>query len=629
MDISISPPSVSWLIAAIGNSHIGSLLLADHNGWPGGADVRLSSFRLMQSAYSPHWVGELGSPKLVPQFSEDVRSALANQPPNVVVCFAASNFAFYLGAVNYPHPFDFIVPGCPDLPVIDGATMVPFDGMVQTCRADSGHWGQVIELAKECGGAPVLAISAPPPPADLRPYVPKMADHLRERLTELGLASDAFRLKMWLLQVEVERQIAAEHGAKFLMPPPDAFDGDGFLRQEYCADGLHASAEYGAMLQEQILEVVRTAPSKAVRRPHPYKLLPSHCFWRQSVAEPAPNQVDPVVRPKFTITRADRIATAGSCFAQHIARHLSASGFHYLITEAPHWIMNKCDREEFGYGIFTARYGNIYTSRQLVQLLERAYGLFQPDDDAWQRSDGRIIDPFRPQIQSDGFASMKEFTADRRQHFAAVREAVEALDVFVFTLGLTETWASRSDGAVYPLCPGVVGGEFDPERHGFINLSVDEVVADLGAALDLIREKNANARVILTVSPVPLIATAEDRSVLASTVYSKAVLRVAAEQVSAARDYVAYFPSFEVITGQHARGRYFADDLRSVTAEGVAHVMRLFMRHYADEAVTCPASAQSSEAELEVSAVLQQMKEGAAVMCDEEALTREPVASPQ
>jgi hypothetical protein len=353
---------------------------------------------------------------------------------------------------------------------------------------------------------------------------------------------------------------------------------------------------------------------------HPYKTLPDHCFWRQSVARPAFAEVDPVVRPKFLISRHDRVATAGSCFAQHIARHLAASGFHYLVTETPHPLVSSCDVTAYGYGVFTARYGNVYTPRQLIQLLRRAYGHFVPVDDVWMRTDGRLIDPFRPQIQPNGFASAGEYHADRRQHFAAIQRAVSSLDVFVFTLGLTETWVSRVDGAAYPLCPGVAGGEFDEARHAFVNLSVSEVVADTEAAIDLIRAMNPKARVILTVSPVPLVATAEDRSVLVSTTYSKAVLRVAAEQVSSGRDYVAYFPSYEIVTGNHAGNRYFASDLRSVTPEGVAHVMRLFMRHYAAGQSAAPAPVDSQDrAETEA---LQQMETGGAVICDEVALER-------
>jgi hypothetical protein len=130
---------------------------------------------------------------------------------------------------------------------------------------------------------------------------------------------------------------------------------------------------------------------------HPYKTLPEHGFWRQSVAQPSFGEVDPGVRPNFLISRQDRVATAGSCFAQHIARHLAASGFHYLVTETPHPLVSNCDVASYGYGVFTARHGNVYTPRQLIQLLQRAYGQFVPADDMWLRADGRLIDPFRPQ----------------------------------------------------------------------------------------------------------------------------------------------------------------------------------------------------------------------------------------
>ena len=123
----------------------------------------------------------------------------------------------------------------------------------------------------------------------------------------------------------------------------------------------------------------------------------------------------------------------------------------------------------------------------------------------------------------------------------------------------------------------MAGGEFDEAKHGFVNLTVADVVADLKEAIRYLRSKNPSCRVILTVSPVPLAATAINRSVLVSTAYSKSVLRVAAEEISAADPGISYFPSYEIITGHFNRGAYFAQDLRSVTEAGVNHChARLF-----------------------------------------------------
>ncbi|MGB6177410.1 MAG: GSCFA domain-containing protein [Methylocella sp.] len=348
---------------------------------------------------------------------------------------------------------------------------------------------------------------------------------------------------------------------------------------------------------------------------HPYTQQPTQAFWSKSVAAPAPSEVDPVGALGMALKASDNVATAGSCFAQHIARHLKGAGLGYLVTERGH-ALGAPDLEAFNYETFTARYGNIYTSRQLLQLFQRAYGTFHPKDDLWAEGPFRFVDPFRPQIQPSGFLSERELRLDRDVHLAAVREAFEMLDVLVFTLGLTECWRSREDGAVYPVCPGASGGTFDAERYEFVNLEVGDVVDDLGEFLRLLRGVNPGARMILTVSPVPLVATATAEHVLSATTYSKSVLRVAAEMMAKKNEGVAYFPSYEVITGSFNRGRYFAEDLRSVTEEGVSHVMRLFLKHlYGIEGVV-----EQRAAEVAIDAKVGAAERAIRVMCDEKAL---------
>ncbi|HMI20276.1 MAG TPA: GSCFA domain-containing protein [Sphingomonas sp.] len=314
---------------------------------------------------------------------------------------------------------------------------------------------------------------------------------------------------------------------------------------------------------------------------HPYRSLPDSAYWRRSVAAKGVS-VDPLVGDFPRIGRSDKVATAGSCFAQHVARHLAASGFNYLVTEQAHPIVDPEAARAAGYGLYTARYGNIYTTLQLVQLVDRAYGRFTPAEDIWISPDGKgVVDPFRPTVQPGGFASEAEMRADRAQHLSAVREALETLDIIVFTLGLTESWVSKTDGAAFPLCPGVAGGAFDSNIHTFRNLRTADVRAQIGSFVDRLRAVNPKARLILTVSPVPLAATASGNHVLPATIYSKSALRAAAQEAAEDLDGVFYFPSYEIVTGPQARGRFFAEDLREVTEEGVEHVMRVFLRHAA------------------------------------------------
>lgn len=337
------------------------------------------------------------------------------------------------------------------------------------------------------------------------------------------------------------------------------------------------------------------ARPKRRKSANPYAGLPSHQHWRRSVAGvPAP-EVDPVVASDFRIGPSDRVATAGSCFAQHIARALSSSGLCYYAPEK-----GPADQ---GYGLFSARYGNIYTAAQLEQLVDRAFGQFQPDDVVWQGAGGAQVDPFRPEVQLD------DVVGDRESHLGFVREVVRNADYFIFTLGLTEAWRSRVDGAVFPLAPGVAGGHMDEERYEYVNFDEDETYESLAAAIRKMRAVNPALRFVLTVSPVPLMATYERRHVLVSTCYSKAVLRVVAERAARNLPNVSYFPSYEIITGQHARGAYFADDLRQVKPAGVAHVMRLFLKHCTDAG--------------SVDATMSEIQRGMDVFCAEERLGEE------
>lgn len=352
---------------------------------------------------------------------------------------------------------------------------------------------------------------------------------------------------------------------------------------------------------------------------NPYRGRPDHAFWRQGVAAPG-DLADPVVALPFRIAPGERVATAGSCFAQHLARALPDFGIAPMVTER--FVAAPGQRNE-GFGVFPARFGNLYTTAQLQQLIERAYGLRRPRLRAWTLPGGGLVDPFRPRVQSGGFPDLDTLEADRARHLAAVRRMFESCDVFVFTLGLTEGWVAAEDGSALPLHPGVLGIATPQEAFRFDNAGFAACLAALDAFLRALREVNPRVRVMLTVSPVPLVATFEDRHVLVSTAASKAILRAVADQACRDDPRIAYFPSYEIVAGPQARGRFFGADLREVTPEGVAAVMALFARHVVDgtvpppavpEAPAAPAALPVGDGDIAAHAAL------SAVICDEDAI---------
>lgn len=331
-------------------------------------------------------------------------------------------------------------------------------------------------------------------------------------------------------------------------------------------------------------------------RASPYIGLEARSFWKSGVVDRHPLAPGDIYCRKFPIGREERIATAGSCFAQHIARHLLARGFSVLDAEpAPAGISTELARE-FGFGLYSARYGNLYTARQLRQLLEEALGRFSPADAVWQRQDGRCFDALRPGVEPNGLSSFDEVNAHRQAHLAAVRELLGSTDIFIFTLGLTEAWADAESGTVYATAPGTIAGTYDPARHVFRNFTHAEILADMLAVRALLQEHNPAIRLLLTVSPVPLTATASDQHVLVATTYSKSVLRGVAGELAASHADIDYFPSYEIICGIPARGMFYESNLRSVADAGVEVVMGCFFAaHDADGQAASEAEPPAAE----------------------------------
>lgn len=307
----------------------------------------------------------------------------------------------------------------------------------------------------------------------------------------------------------------------------------------------------------------------------PYAARPPRSFWRTGVADVDGMVLPELYRAKFPIDRSMPIATAGSCFAQHIGRAMRTRGFNVLDAEPAPPGLDDAAAQAFGYRIYSARYANIYTVRQFVQIVEEALGRFTPAEQVWEKA-GRFYDAMRPSVEPEGLSSPELVLQHRAHHLAAVRQVLAEASVLVFTMGLTEAWVDRETGCVYPTAPGTIAGQFDPDRHVFKNFDYPEILEDFTRLRALLKEINPGLRMLVTVSPVPLTATAGDEHVLAATTYSKSVLRAVAGKVAREYDDVDYFPSYEVITSAKARGRFFSDNLRSVEPIGVATVMATF-----------------------------------------------------
>ncbi|MFN3628235.1 MAG: GSCFA domain-containing protein [Parvibaculum sp.] len=346
---------------------------------------------------------------------------------------------------------------------------------------------------------------------------------------------------------------------------------------------------------------------------NPYVGRPRSAFWESGVAKASSPVPEDFYRPKWEIPKTARIVTAGSCFAQHIGRRLSASGFAIVDAEPAPELLPAEHRQAFHYGVYSARYGNIYTARQLRQLVDEA--LDGPVRHIiWKAGDG-YVDALRPQIEPEPLATAELVRIHRERHIERVRLMLENADLLIFTFGLTEAWEDVETGSVLPIVPGTrAGGSFDPDRYAFHNFTHAQVMEDFLAVYERLLSLRPDIRFLVTVSPVPLVATAIDRHVQVSTIYSKSVLRAVAGELSDRYENIDYFPSYEIITSPWSGSCFYGPDMREVTVEGVSNVMQTFMSARGE------IFSAASTSETALISVAADEADDMAVVCEEELL---------
>lgn len=306
---------------------------------------------------------------------------------------------------------------------------------------------------------------------------------------------------------------------------------------------------------------------------NPYASLPDSAFWSKSVSSGDwLKSLDSV--PPYLL-QGDHVMSMGSCFAANLVPYLEAANIHYVRTEKfPAFV--RAHDSRFNYDIFSAAYGNIYTARAMLQLVQRVNGRFVRSLGPWKSERG-CIDPLRPGLPFPA-ETISEYRALIESHLNCTRRAIQQSSVFVLTLGLIEAWRDRGSGAILPAAPGTIAGEFSASEHELVVFTVDEVIEDLVGLRKEILEIKPSIRFLVTVSPIPLVATATSENVVIANSHSKSVLRTAAARLVQDFADCRYVPSYEILIGAQVRRSFFESDCRTVEVEGISRVMGHFLR---------------------------------------------------
>lgn len=246
------------------------------------------------------------------------------------------------------------------------------------------------------------------------------------------------------------------------------------------------------------------------------------------------------------ITRDSRFVTLGSCFADNLAQHLVANGF------------------DAASEVIGEQVNSTLANRYLLEWIEQG-------------------------VVSDETALMREAFGDEMR--ASLRRRLADCDAFVFSLGVAPTFFGKDDGRFFFINTAYVSYRDLLANCVMRTTTVAENADNLRQIIGAVRRLGRKPpKIILTVSPVPLAATAEMRSAVIADCLSKSTLRLACEEVlqQARGDGVLYWPSFEIVRwlaphfGQFHPPVFGADDAkaRHVSDWIVELVVQLFLETF-------------------------------------------------
>jgi NAD(P)H-dependent FMN reductase len=301
---------------------------------------------------------------------------------------------------------------------------------------------------------------------------------------------------------------------------------------------------------------------------------PDAVFWPDATREGAPDLFNmmPFVKRYPFITKSTPIGSAGSCFAFELSKKFQLENFNYVITERADDVSKGVIVDDYKSGDpakFCANYGIQFNTPSFRQLAEKAFQKRQFSKILSQEGPNLFMDPYRENVF---FTSKQAYLDDYPQHVRAIREALMTCEAFIITLGLNECWEFIHDGSVMSRNP----------KHSMSHLvrpkvlTLQENIDNIQTFLDIVRSYNPGFKLIISLSPIPFLAThqADHQHVVEANCHSKAVLRLAAEEIVKNNNNVFYLPSYELVT--HCSKDAWNEDNRHVKDEVVRRVIQMF-----------------------------------------------------
>ena len=265
------------------------------------------------------------------------------------------------------------------------------------------------------------------------------------------------------------------------------------------------------------------------------------------------------IKPKFKLGSNPSIFAAGSCFAREIELSLHTMGLQVLSWNPTMQLSNA--------------YFHRYNTFSIINDFQFAYGRQYDENNILQIGGEKFSDYSGYGVETSAEAVL----AKRREIVDVYRRAGEA-DLLIVTLGLVEAWYDKLTETYLNTSPYHLlarhGDRFELRVTGY-----EDNKRALQDLIALIRANKPDAKILLTVSPVPFSDTFSGQDVVIANTYSKSVLRAVAQALSEQHAFVDYFPSYEMVMLSDPASAWLADH-RHVRRDHVNFIVTQFVENY-------------------------------------------------
>lgn len=288
--------------------------------------------------------------------------------------------------------------------------------------------------------------------------------------------------------------------------------------------------------------------------------------------------------PKFSLKRSDKFFAIGSCFARNIERELARQNItvlteginipaeFYAAQRDPRAAMNK------------------FNIPSMIDEVERTF------NDEF-REEGRYIELGKNEYFDPATSGLKLLSLeDHSKVRDAIRDTtlrIAEADVIIVTLGLVEAWFDRKSELFLNTSPHPramqqenrrirqQGDSASPNRFVHMRPNFEYLRDKFHRLISSLGKHAPNARIVVSVSPVPLQATMTSDDVVMSSSLSKSLLRIVAEDARNHFDNVDYFPSYEMVMNSPRHLTWEQDEIH-VKASLVSKITESFATQWVD-----------------------------------------------